>query len=165
MSITDEPFQYRALSLYFLINRSNWLIKGISHITLNVRDLNKTSDMFTELFGAVEVYDSGDRYHSLSKEKFFLINGLWIAIMEGETVICRSYNHIAFKIEEKDYDKYLDRIRSIGLEILSGRDRVDSEGRSIYFYDYDNHLFELHTGSLEDRLNTYRKTDPSKQKQ
>jgi fosfomycin resistance protein FosX len=24
-----------------------------------------------------------------------------------------------------------------------------------YFYDYDNHLFELHTGTLEERLARY----------
>jgi len=29
------------------------------------------------------------------------------------------------------------------------------EGRSIYFYDHDNHLFELHTGNLEERLARY----------
>ncbi len=37
------------------------------------------------------------------------------------------------------------------------RSRVESEGRSIYFYDYDNHLFELHTGTLEERLERYSK--------
>ena len=37
------------------------------------------------------------------------------------------------------------------------RDRVEGEGRSIYFYDHDNHLFELHTGTLEMRLESYRK--------
>ena len=36
-----------------------------------------------------------------------------------------------------------------------GRTRVEGEGRSLYFHDFDNHLFEFHTGTLEQRLATY----------
>jgi uncharacterized LabA/DUF88 family protein len=40
-------------------------------------------------------------------------------------------------------------------EYLKGRSRMPEEGESIYFYDYDHHLFELHTGTLEARLKFY----------
>ena len=43
-----------------------------------------------------------------------------------------------------------------GLEIRESRPRVEGEGHSLYFYDDDNHLFELHTGTLEERLDRYR---------
>jgi hypothetical protein len=72
--------------------------------------------------------------------------------MEGEPLPARSYNHVAFKIAETGYEQCLARIRSLGLEVREGRPRVEGEGRSIYFYDHDNHLFELHTGTLEQRL-------------
>ncbi len=121
------------------------MIQGISHITFVVKDLNKATLFFERIFSAKEIYFSGDKQFSLSKEKFFLINDLWIAIMEGKE-IDRSYNHIAFKIDEADYDIYLKKIKSLGLEIKKGRERIEAEGKSIYFYDYDNHLFELHTG-------------------
>ena len=45
----------------------------------------------------------------------------------------------------------------MGLEIRPPRQRVPGEGRSLYFYDDDNHLFELHTGSLGERLERYGK--------
>jgi fosfomycin resistance protein FosX len=45
----------------------------------------------------------------------------------------------------------------LGLKMKEARSRVEGEGQSLYFYDYDNHLFELHTGKLEDRLTTYAK--------
>jgi len=66
-------------------------------------------------------------------------------------------NHIAFKISDADLPKYLSKINALGLEVRESRPRVKGEGRSIYFYDYDNHLFELHTGTLEERLILYGK--------
>ncbi|MGC3347905.1 FosX/FosE/FosI family fosfomycin resistance thiol transferase, partial [Enterococcus faecium] len=35
---------------------------------------------------------------------------------------------------------------------------VKGEASSIYFYDFDNHLFELHTGTLQERLKSYYST-------
>ncbi len=50
---------------------------------------------------------------------------------------------------------YLKRIKSLGLELREGHARVAGEGRSIYFYDFDNHMFELHSGTLNERLARY----------
>lgn len=91
-----------------------------------------------------------------AKEKFFLVDNLWIAIMQGDSLPTRTYNHIAFKIEESEYDNYLEKINTLGLEIKDDRSRIEGEASSIYFYDFDNHLFELHTGTLEERLKRYR---------
>ncbi|TYU82772.1 FosX/FosE/FosI family fosfomycin resistance thiol transferase [Listeria monocytogenes] len=131
------------------------MISGLSHITLIVKDLNKTTTFLREIFNAEEIYSSGDKTFSLSKEKFFLIAGLWICIMEGEALQERTYNHIAFQIQAEEMDEYIERIKSLGLEMKPERPRVEGEGRSIYFYDFDNHLFELHSGTLEERLKRY----------
>lgn len=76
--------------------------------------------------------------------------------MQGESLPTKTYNHIAFKIEESEYDRYLERINALKLEIKPGRSRVIGEASSLYFYDFDNHLFELHTGTLEERLKCYQ---------
>lgn len=131
------------------------MISGLSHITLIVKDLNRTTTFLQEIFNAEEIYSSGDNTFSLSKEKFFLIAGLWICIMEGESLQERTYNHIAFQIQSEEVDEYIERIKSLGVEIKPERPRVQGEGRSIYFYDFDNHLFELHAGTLEERLKRY----------
>ncbi|EKE9625339.1 FosX/FosE/FosI family fosfomycin resistance thiol transferase [Listeria innocua] len=133
------------------------MISGLSHITLIVKDLNKTTTFLEEIFDAEEIYSSGDETFSLSKEKFFLIAGLWICIMEGESLQESTYNHIAFQIQAEEMDEYIERIKSLGMEIKPERSRVKGEGRSVYFYDYDNHLFELHAGTLEERLKRYHK--------
>ena len=75
--------------------------------------------------------------------------------MEGDPLPSQTYNHIAFKIPPEEHDDRLERITSLGLEVLEGRPRVEGEGSSIYFYDYDGHLFELHSGTLEERLRRY----------
>ena len=130
-------------------------IEGLSHMTFIVRDLDRMEHLLTTILGARKVYDSGEETFSVSRERFFTIGELWIATMEGDPPPTRTYNHIAFKIDEADYDAFLQRISALDLELKEGRSRVGGEGRSIYFYDYDNHLFELHTGTLEQRLIRY----------
>ncbi|BAY99720.1 phosphonate metabolism protein PhnM [Tolypothrix tenuis PCC 7101] len=134
------------------------MIQGISHITFIVRDLDKMSKFLTTVFDAQEVYASGETTFSIAKEKFFLINGLWIAIMEGESLAEKTYNHVAFKIAAEDYEIYTARVKNLGVNVKEDRKRVGGEGRSLYFYDYDNHLFELHTGTLNQRLQKYLST-------
>ncbi|EAV9961572.1 FosX/FosE/FosI family fosfomycin resistance thiol transferase [Listeria monocytogenes] len=131
------------------------MISGLSHITLIVKDLNKTTAFLQNIFNAEEIYSSGDKTFSLSKEKFFLKAGLWICIMEGDSLQERTYNHIAFQIQSEEVDEYTERIKALGVEMKPERPRVQGEGRSIYFYDFDNHLFELHAGTLEERLKRY----------
>jgi hypothetical protein len=62
---------------------------------------------------------------------------------------------VAFKVSEDQLDRAVLAISRLGLEMMPPRPRVDGEGRSAYFYDHDNHLFELHTGTLDERLARY----------
>ena len=136
------------------------MIESISHITFIVKDVQRTAAFFRSIFDAEEVYDSSEKNYSTAYEKFFIIGGTWIAVMEGEPLPEKSYNHIAFKVPETDFDAYVLKLQALGVEINEGRSRVQGEGRSIYFYDFDNHLFELHTGTLEERLSRYANAKP-----
>lgn len=130
----------------------------ISHLTFIVKDLAKASLFFEKIFDAKEVYSSGEETFSIAKEKFYLISDkIWVCIMEGEASLEKTYNHIAFQIQEEEIETYMKRINEIEVEIKLGRERIQGEGDSIYFYDFDKHLFELHTGTLEKRLDSYKK--------
>ena len=131
------------------------MIEGISHITLIVKDLAKTAALLESVLGANPIYDSGSAQFSLSREMFFMVGQTWLCLMEGGPLPTRTYNHIAFQIPDALYDTYRAKILASGAELLPGRPRVDGEGRSLYFYDFDNHLFELHTGTLAQRLARY----------
>ncbi|QDP39413.1 FosX/FosE/FosI family fosfomycin resistance hydrolase [Radiobacillus deserti] len=135
------------------------MLEGISHITFVVKDLDRTTALFKELFNAKEVYYSGEKTHSLYKERFFLIGGHWIALMESENIVNKTYHHVAFKINEEDVDDYVTKIQDLKLEMKPPRPRIQGEGYSIYFYDYDHNLFELHTGTLEERIASYKTVD------
>ena len=131
------------------------MIEGLSHVTFVVRDLERMTRILTGIFGVREVYASGEETFSVAREKFFQAGDLWIVVMEGEPLPSRTYNHIAFKIEDAAFEAYEAKVKALGLEIRPPRQRISGEGRSLYFYDDDNHLFELHTGTLAERLERY----------
>jgi catechol 2,3-dioxygenase-like lactoylglutathione lyase family enzyme len=130
-------------------------VESISHITFIVRDVERMATFLCQGLGAAEVYDSQAKNFSLSREKFFVLGECWIAAMEGEPPAERTYRHLAFKVPEEELPAFERRLRALGVEVKTPRPRVEGEGQSLYFYDFDNHLFELHTGTLAQRLQRY----------
>ncbi len=131
------------------------MIRGLSHITLLCRDLERMAAILIGVLDAREVYSSGPESFSVAPEKFFLVGDVWLAVMEGERAGGRSYEHIAFRVAAADLPGYRERIARMGLQERPSRPRVQGEGDSIYFHDDDGHLFELHSGTLEARLARY----------
>jgi fosfomycin resistance protein FosX len=129
-------------------------VSGLSHVTLIVRDLERTARLWRQGLGAQEVYDSGAHGFSHSPEKFFILGGVWVAIMQGEAAE-RSYRHVAFKVQAAELPDFERKLRALGAEVKPARPRVEGEGESLYFYDHDNNLIELHAGTLEERLRRY----------
>ena len=133
------------------------MIQGLSHLTFIVRDLDMMARIIVEVLGGEEVYASGDATFSTSREKFFVAGGIWIAILEGDSLPTRTYNHVAFKVSDAQLGQAMLALERLGLDLKPPRPRVDGEGHSLYFHDHDNHLFELHTGTLDERLQRYGK--------
>jgi catechol 2,3-dioxygenase-like lactoylglutathione lyase family enzyme len=129
-------------------------VTGLSHLTFVVRDLKRSARLWIEGLGAEQVYDSGDQFHSHSPEKFFLLGGVWIALMQGEPG-SRSYRHTAFKVAADELPAFESRLRMLGAEVQTPRPRIEGEGLSLYFHDYDDNLLELHSGTLQQRLAAY----------
>jgi fosfomycin resistance protein FosX len=134
-------------------------VQGLSHVTFVVSDLERMARLLCDGLGAREVYDSGGDDHSLSREKFFILGGIWIAAMEGAPLTERTYSHVAFAVSDADLPVFAARLTTLGVEIVSGRPRIEGEGRSLYFRDFEGRLFELHAGTLEQRLHTYAAVD------
>jgi metallothiol transferase len=97
------------------------------------------------------------------KLAYFELAGLWIALNQEDVIrnyTERTYTHIAFTVKEEEFDQSVQELKAAGADILPGRARDPRDARSVYFTDPDGHLFELHTGTMKQRLDYYREDKP-----
>jgi len=130
-------------------------VESISHIAFIVSDIDRMTLFLCEGLGAKEVFDNIVLMSEAPREKFFVLGDVWLAAIEGESPSDRSYQHVAFKVSSSELTDFKSRLENIGVDIKPSRTRVEGESESLYFYDFDNHLFELHTGTLNQRLQVY----------
>lgn len=131
-------------------------IHGINHVTIIVRDMDRTVQLFVQALGAREEYRSPEREYSKYPETFLRIGDLWLVVMEDAHIQrARSYDHIALGIDLEAVPEVTRRLIEAGAEVVPSRPRIGAESASVYFYDFDNHLFELHAGDIADRLRHY----------
>jgi fosfomycin resistance protein FosX len=133
---------------------------SLSHITFISTDPDRMEEVLVKVLKARKIYDSGADTFSRAPERFYDIGGTWVAVMQGAALAERSYNHVAFWVDEEELEERLAEIAALGLEVLPGRKRIKGEGRSIYFYGPDGHLIELHSGTLAERLRRYMTARP-----
>ncbi|MBK5444719.1 MULTISPECIES: metallothiol transferase FosB [unclassified Peribacillus] len=128
-------------------------IKGLNHFLFSVSDLDKSTEFYEVVFGAKLLVKG-------NSTAYLDLNGMWIALNLEKDIsrneIKDSYTHVAFSIDEKDFDEIYEKLESLQVNILTGRERNERDKRSIYFTDLDGHKFEFHTGTLQERLDYYK---------
>lgn len=126
-------------------------IQGVNHFCFSVSDLERSIVFYQEVFGA-DIVVKG------RKLAYFDLDGLWIALNQEDVerdLTPPTYTHIAFTVDEQDFGAWVRRLKELEVQIMPGRQRDERDKCSVYFLDPDGHMFELHTGTLKDRIDYY----------
>jgi catechol 2,3-dioxygenase-like lactoylglutathione lyase family enzyme len=120
------------------------MLESINHIALVVKDPARTAALFHDLFGARAIEREDDEGHL---ETFLRLGGIWIALVGAPVQRTRTGDHIAFHATPEILEATVAKLQTMGREFIRAR-----SNRSLYFFDYDDHVFELDTGDLDKEL-------------
>lgn len=110
-------------------------VKGIQHLNLTVRDLER-SRAFYQALGFEVSFAKGDTV-------WLDAGGDLLGLSRGEPPDKRRFEHFGFIVDEPaQVDRFCEALRARNVEIEKGPyDR--SDGRSVYFRDPDGYLVEI----------------------
>nr|WP_010529146.1 FosM family fosfomycin resistance protein [Lentibacillus jeotgali] len=132
-------------------------VKGLNHFLFSVSDLKKSIKFYQDVFDAKLLVKG-------RSTAYFDLNGMWLALNLEKDIprneISQSYTHVAFSVEEVEFDSIYNKLEELEVNILTSRPRNEKDKKSVYFTDPDGHKFEFHTGTLQDRLDYYKQEKP-----
>lgn len=123
------------------------MITGLNHITLAVKDIEKSFAFYRERLGFKPLV-------KWDKGAYFLVGDFWFCLNvdeKREPSPCGT--HYAFTVSSEDFK--LLRKRLIDVDVY--KENI-SEGDSLYFLDPDGHKLEIHVGDYQSRV-AHKKED------
>jgi len=120
------------------------MLESISHIALVVKDPGRTAALFRELFGARVLEREDDEGHL---ETFMRLGGVWIVLVGAPIERARTGDHIAFRATAEVLEATAAKLEGMGREFIRAR-----SNRALYFFDYDDHVFELDAEDIDEEL-------------
>jgi len=120
------------------------MLQSISHVALVVNDPAKTAALFRDLFDARMIQRQDDEGHL---ETFVKLGGAWIVLVGAPVQRTRTGDHIAFQATPDIIEATVAKLEKMGREFVRAR-----ANRALYFFDYDDHVFELNTEDIDEEI-------------
>jgi catechol 2,3-dioxygenase-like lactoylglutathione lyase family enzyme len=120
------------------------MLESISHIALVVNDPARTAALFRDLFSARVVERKDDDGHL---ETFVRLGGIWLVLVGAPVQRARTGDHVAFRATPDVIEATVARLEAMGREFIRAR-----SNRALYFFDYDDHVFELDAEEMDAEL-------------
>jgi catechol 2,3-dioxygenase-like lactoylglutathione lyase family enzyme len=120
------------------------MLDSISHIALVVKDPVRTAALFRDLFGARVVERKDDEGHL---ETFVRLGGIWVVLVGAPVERAKTGDHVAFRATPEIVEATAAKLQAMGREFIRAR-----SNRALYFFDYDEHVFELDTEDIDAEL-------------
>ena|SRR5579864_7309213 len=117
------------------------MLESISHIALVVKDSARTAALFQDLFSARTVERKDEEGHL---ETFVRLGGIWIVLVDAPVKRARTGDHIAFQATPEILEATATKLQTMGREFIRAR-----SNRAVYFFDYDDHVFELNAEDVD----------------
>jgi catechol 2,3-dioxygenase-like lactoylglutathione lyase family enzyme len=120
------------------------MLESISHIALVVKEPARTAALFRDLFSARVVERKDDEGHL---ETYVRLGGVWIVLVGAPVNRARTGDHIAFHATPEILEATVTKLQAMGREFIRAR-----SNRALYFFDYDDHVFELDAEDIDKEL-------------
>jgi catechol 2,3-dioxygenase-like lactoylglutathione lyase family enzyme len=120
------------------------MLESLSHIALVVKDPARTAALFRDLFSARVIERKDDEGHL---ETFVRLGGLWLVLVGAPVERTRTGDHIAFHATPEVLEATAAKLQAMGREFIRAR-----SNSALYFFDYDDHVFELDTEDMDKEL-------------
>ncbi len=119
------------------------MISGLNHITLAVKDIDKSFQFYHEILGLTPLV-------KWNKGAYFLVGDFWFCLnvdKKREPTAC--YTHYAFTVSDSEFEVLCKKLIDSGVALFKEN---ASPGKSLYFLDPDGHKLELHVGNWRSRI-------------
>jgi catechol 2,3-dioxygenase-like lactoylglutathione lyase family enzyme len=124
------------------------MLDSISHIALVVKDPATTATLFRDLFSARVIEREDEEGHF---ETWVRLGSTWVVLVAAPVERARTGDHIAFRATPEVLEATAAKLQAIGREFIRARSNT-----SLYFFDYDDHVFELDTVDIDEQLGRQR---------
>ena len=129
-------------------------LKGIHHIALNVKDLDRAERFYTDVLGfqVTHRFSKGVRHLMLKtgNASIALFEALELEVKEAMNLLSEEgYLHLAFEADPTDFESIIKELQSKNIDINNGPVKR-GDGESIYLNDPDDNHLEIHSDNPND---------------